>query len=256
MNRDWYRKSPSPHRPAYAPTCGSDDFDGRGQTTTHEARITHRASQITIRRLGLLPYSQAWEAMKAFTAARSAATADEIWLLEHPPIYTYGVAGRPEHLPRADCTIPVLKVDRGGQVTYHGPGQLVAYVLLDLQRRALGVRSLVQTLEQAVIDLACDCGIAASRREAAPGVYVQRAKIAALGLRIRRGCSYHGLSLNVDMDLAPFRAIDPCGHADLEVTQLRDLGVNVPIRDIGERLVAKLTRHLHPTGRKVPEERS
>jgi lipoyl(octanoyl) transferase len=212
--------------------------------------------RIAIRRLGLIPYEQAWQAMKAFTAARTAATADEIWLLEHPPIYTYGVAGRSEHLPRADCAIPLLKVDRGGQVTYHGPGQLVTYVLLDLQRRGLTVRSLVRVLEQAVIDLVFDFGISTSRREDAPGVYVQGAKIAALGLRIRRGCSYHGLSLNVDMDLAPFRAIDPCGHAGLEVAQLRDLGVDASIQDIGERLISKLMRHIVPAARGIEEKQS
>ena len=187
--------------------------------------------------------------MKAFTGARTSATADEIWLLQHPPIYTYGAAGRSEHLPSADSAIPVLKVDRGGQVTYHGPGQLVAYVLLDLHRDGFTVRALVRALEQAVIDLALDFGISASRREDAPGVYVHGAKIAALGLRIRRGCSYHGLSLNVKMNLSPFRAIDPCGHAGLEVTQLRDLGVEAPIEDIGERLVTKLTRLLVPVAR-------
>ena len=205
--------------------------------------------RITIRRLGLVPYEQTWEAMKAFTGARTSATADEIWLLEHPPIYTYGVAGRSEHLPSADCAIPVLKVDRGGQVTYHGPGQLVAYVLMDLHRHGFTVRALVRALEQAVIDFVLDFGISAARREDAPGVYVHGAKIAALGLRIRRGCSYHGLSLNVKMDLSPFRAIDPCGHAGLEVTQLRDLGVEAPIEDIGERLVTKLTRLLVPVAR-------
>ena len=187
--------------------------------------------------------------MKAFTDARTSATADEIWLLEHPPIYTYGVAGRSEHLPSTDCAIPVLKVDRGGQVTYHGPGQLVAYVLVDLHRHGLTVRSLVRALEQAVIDLTFDFGISASRREDAPGVYVHGAKIAALGLRIRRGCSYHGLSLNLKMDLAPFRAIDPCGHAELEVTQLHDLGIEAPIEDIGERLVTKLAQLLVPVAR-------
>ena len=205
--------------------------------------------RITIRRLGLVPYEQTWEAMKAFTGARTPATADEIWLLQHPPVYTYGVAGRSEHLPSADCAIPVLKVDRGGQVTYHGPGQLVAYVLMDLHRHGFTVRALVRALEQAVIDFVLDFGISASRREDAPGVYVHGAKIAALGLRIRRGCSYHGLSLNVKMDLSPFRAIDPCGHAGLEVTQLRDLGVEAPIEDIGERLVTKLTRLLVPVAR-------
>jgi len=204
-----------------------------------------------VRCLGLVSYEQTWEAMKAFTAARTRATQDEIWLLQHAPIYTFGVGGRPEHLPDDDCVIPVIKVDRGGQVTYHGPGQLVAYVLFDLQRRALTVRGLIRTLEQAVIDLVLDFGIPAARRENAPGVYVGAAKIAALGIRIRRGCCYHGLSLNVDMDLAPFRAIDPCGYAGLEVTQLRDLGVSVPIESIGDRLAGKLTARLeaavHPT---------
>ena len=182
--------------------------------------------------------------MKGFTAARTPASPDEIWLLEHPPIYTYGVAGRSEHLPDTACAIPVLKVDRGGQVTYHGPGQLVAYVLLDLNRRALTARSLIRMLEQAVIDLLLDFGISAARREKAPGVYVGEAKIAALGIRIRHGRCYHGLSLNVDMDLAPFRAIDPCGYAGLEVTQLRDLGVRIPIESVGDRLAVKLTRQL------------
>ena len=202
--------------------------------------------RITIRRLGLVPYEQTWEAMRAFTGARTSVTADEIWLLQHPPIYTYGVAGRSEYLPATASAIPVLKVDRGGQVTYHGPGQLVVYILVDLHRHGFTVRSLVRALEQAVIDLALDFGILASRREDAPGVYVQSAKIAALGLRIRRGCSYHGLSLNVKMDLAPFRAIDPCGQPGLEVTQLWDLGVEAAIEDIGERLIDKLTQNRFP----------
>jgi len=192
--------------------------------------------------------------MKSFTAARTPATADEIWLLQHPPIYTYGVAGRFEHLPSSDCGIPLLKVDRGGQVTYHGPGQLVAYALLDLHRRGLTVRSLVRALEQAVIDLAFDFGISAARREDAPGVYVQDAKLAALGLRIRHGSSYHGLSLNVDMDLAPFRAIDPCGYAGLEVTQLRDLGVCASIEDTGDRLVSKLTGRLRALSKDMEQQ--
>jgi lipoyl(octanoyl) transferase len=219
------------------------------QLTSHESRI--RSHGLKVRRLGLVSYEQTWEAMKAFTAARTRTTADEVWLLEHQPIYTYGVAGRAEHLPRIDFGIPVLKVDRGGQITYHGPGQVVVYVLLDLRRYGFAVRGLVRVLEQAVIDLMWDFGISALRREDAPGVYVDGAKIAALGLRIRRGCSYHGLSLNVNMDLEPFRAIDPCGHAGLEVTQLRELGVRAPIEDIGERLVARLTRHLIPAAREA-----
>lgn len=184
--------------------------------------------------------------MQRFTGERTRATADEIWLLQHAPVYTYGIAGRPEHLPRAGNGIPVIKVDRGGQVTYHGPGQWVAYVLLDLGRRGLSVRSLVRLLEQAVIDLLSDFGVAATGREDAPGVYVGAAKIAALGLRIRHGCSYHGLSMNVDMDLAPFRSIDPCGYPDLEVTQLRELGVTESMASVGERLASKLTERLAP----------
>jgi lipoyl(octanoyl) transferase len=219
--------------------------------TSHESRITgsgsrvtRHQSRITIKRLGLVPYQPTWEAMKSFTASRTADTADEIWLLQHAPIYTYGVAGRLEHLPPGDNAIPVLKVDRGGQITYHGPGQLVAYVLLDLQRRGSSVRGLVRALERTVIDLIAEFGIRAATRDGAPGVYVGNAKVAALGLRIRRGCSYHGLSLNASMDLAPFDAIDPCGYPDLKVTQLRDLGVNEPLDALGERLVSKLTAQL------------
>jgi lipoyl(octanoyl) transferase len=159
-------------------------------------------------------------------------------------VYTYGAAGRAQHLPRTDNGIPVIKVDRGGQVTYHGPGQLVAYALVDLRRRGLSVRDLVRALEQAVIDLLSQFGIVGDRHEAAPGVYVRGAKVAALGLRIRRGASYHGLSLNVDMDLAPFRTIDPCGYPDLEITQLRDLGITEPLERIAELLAAQLTQRL------------
>jgi lipoyl(octanoyl) transferase len=182
--------------------------------------------------------------MKAFTGVRKNDTPDEIWLLEHPPIYTYGVAGRAQHLPRADNGIPVLKVDRGGQVTYHGPGQLVAYLLLDLHRRGLSVGGLVRALEQAVLDLLEGFGVVGNRRADAPGVYVRGAKVAALGLRIRQGRSYHGLSLNVDMDLAPFKAIDPCGYPELDVTQLRDLGIAEPMESLRERLLSKLMQRL------------
>lgn len=205
-------------------------------------------SSLLVKRLGLVDYVETWEAMKAFTASRSPATADEIWLLEHTPVYTYGVAGRAEHLPTADYGIPVIKVDRGGQVTYHGPGQLVAYALVDLRRRGLSVRDLVRALEQAVLDLLSEFGIDGDRREAAPGVYVRGAKVAALGLRIRHGASYHGLSLNVDMDLAPFRAIDPCGYPGLEITQLRDLGIAEPVERIAELLASKLAQRLERAG--------
>jgi lipoyl(octanoyl) transferase len=181
--------------------------------------------------------------MQAFTDARAAGTPDEIWLTEHPPIYTLGLAGRREHL-RRDNGIPVLKVDRGGQVTYHGPGQLIAYLLIDIRRRRLGVRQLVRAIEAAVIQLLDSYGVAATARSGAPGVYVQQgdreAKIAALGLKIRNGRSYHGLALNIDMDLAPFADIDPCGYRGLAVTRLRDMGIGAPRAEIESRLIAAL----------------
>ncbi|MCA1925241.1 MAG: lipoyl(octanoyl) transferase LipB [Thiobacillus sp.] len=177
-----------------------------------------------MRRLGRVDYVPTWRAMQDFTAQRAADTADELWLLEHPPVYTQGQAGRPEHLIAA-TDIPVVAIDRGGQITYHGPGQLVAYLLIDLRRRGYGVRELVGRMEQAVIDLLRGQGVQAQRQAGAPGVYVAGAKIAALGLRVRHGCTYHGLALNVDMDLGPFAAINPCGYAGLAVTQCRDLGV-------------------------------
>lgn len=198
----------------------------------------------TLRNLGLAEYLPVWRDMQKFTAERNATTSDEIWLLQHPPLYTLGLAGKPEHLLRADTGIAVLKIDRGGQITYHGPGQLVAYVLLDMKRRNLGVRALVRKLESAVIDLLSEYGIVARYRSDAPGVYVTldgvQAKIAALGLRIRNGCCYHGLALNIDMNLSPFLAINPCGYAGLPVTQLRDLGINDALEVVRE----KLSRHL------------
>ncbi len=204
-----------------------------------------RASGLLLRRLGLADYLPTWEAMKSFTRTRTAATADELWLLEHPPVYTYGVAGRSEHLPPPATTdIPVLKIDRGGQVTYHGPGQVVLYTLLDLQRRGLSVRELVRRLEQAVLDLLAEFGVNAERREGAPGIYVNGAKIAALGLRVSRGCSYHGLSMNVDLDLAPFRTIDPCGYRGMPVTRTADLGIGAGPELLGERLVEKVSEQL------------
>lgn len=190
--------------------------------------------------------------MQAFTAARTASSADEIWLTEHPPIYTLGLAGKREHLKR-DNGIPVLKVDRGGQVTYHGPGQVIAYVLLDLRRYDLTVRALVERIEGAVIELLRSYAIQAYGRRDAPGVYVNRpngiAKIAALGLRIKRGCSYHGVALNVDMDLAPFGDIDPCGYRGLRVTQLKELGVEVTRAEIGSKLAQILIDQLVPSKR-------
>jgi lipoyl(octanoyl) transferase len=177
--------------------------------------------------------------MQDFTASRTAATPDEIWLLEHEPVYTLGLAGRCEHI-HGDTGIPVIKSDRGGQVTYHGPGQLIAYLLFDLRRLDIGVRLLVRAMENAVIDLLAEFGVCAAGSVSQPGVYVGGAKIAALGLRIKNGCCYHGLALNVDMDLLPFAAIDPCGYPGLAVTQLRDLGVEANIAELRPHLV----RHL------------
>jgi lipoyl(octanoyl) transferase len=185
-------------------------------------------------------YVSTWRAMQTLTAQRDAATRDEIWLLQHPPVYTQGLAGKPEHLLRADTGIPVVKIDRGGQITYHGPGQLVAYLLLDMKRRGLGVRPLVRKMEAAVINLLGSYGITANYRADAPGVYVNESKIAALGLRVKNGCCYHGLALNIDMDLTPFDAINPCGYAGLKVTQLRDLDVRESIEAVSE----KLSQHL------------
>jgi lipoyl(octanoyl) transferase len=191
---------------------------------------------ITVRRRGCCDYQQVWQAMRSFTAARSQETPDEIWLVEHPPVFTLGQAGRREHL-LAPGEIPVVQVDRGGQVTYHGPGQLVVYTLLDLGRQGWGVRWLVEALEQSVIDLLQEAGIAAVRRPGAPGVFVAGKKIASLGLRIRQGRCYHGLALNVAMDLTPFQRIHPCGYPGLEVAQLRELGIGWGVEETGERLL-------------------
>lgn len=194
---------------------------------------------LLVRRLGLCEYEPTWRAMQAFTDERDPDTCDELWLLEHPPVYTQGQAGRPEHVldPR---DIPVIQIDRGGQVTYHGPGQLVAYVLLDLRRAGLGVKPLVRLLEQSVIDMLADYGIESAARPDAPGVYVGDAKISAIGLRVRRGCSFHGLALNVAMDLEPFSRINPCGFPGMEVTQILDLGGPSDIRLVEE----DLSRHI------------
>lgn len=181
--------------------------------------------------------------MRAYTDARTRNSPDEIWLVEHPPVYTLGQAGQREHV-HAPGRIPVVTTDRGGQVTYHGPGQAVVYVLLDLRRLGLGVREFVHDLEQAVIDAVGRAGVGAARRPGAPGVYVNGAKLAALGLRVRRGCTYHGIAVNVDLDLAPFRGIDPCGFADLEVTRLRDLGVDWTVEETGERVALEMKKRV------------
>ena len=181
--------------------------------------------------------------MQDFTSARDESTPDELWVLEHPPVFTLGQAGKREHLLQA-TDIPVVPIDRGGQITYHGPGQIVIYVLVDLKRRGYGVKELVSRMEEAVIDLLAQSGVVAERRPGAPGVYVNGAKIAALGLRIKQGRSYHGLALNVDMDLAPFALINPCGYPGMAVTQTCDHGVVGDAADIGKKLAALLAQKI------------
>ncbi len=196
-----------------------------------------------VKRLGRVDYEPTWHAMQAFTAARTAETPDEVWIVEHPPVFTLGQAGKPEHLLRG-IGVPVVKIDRGGQVTYHGPGQVVVYLLLDLHRLKLKVRELVSHIEQAVIDLLAAYGVTAERRDGAPGVYVGPAKVAALGLRVRNGCCYHGVSLNVDMDLTPFAAINPCGYEGLQVVQTKDLNIPLTAHEAGELLCKHLLQQL------------
>ncbi len=199
---------------------------------------------VVIRHLpGLRGYEASVAAMRDFTATRGPDAADELWLLQHPPVYTFGLNTNPDHLLAAG-TIPVVQTDRGGQVTYHGPGQLVAYVLVDLQRAGLGIRQLVSALEDAVISLAATHGITATARREAPGVYVAGAKLASIGLRVRRGCTYHGLALNVAVDLAPFAGINPCGHPGLAVTSLELLGVSTNPEQAGAAFASILLAKL------------
>lgn len=201
---------------------------------------------LTVRQLGHQDYASVYRAMQEFTNARDAASVDELWQVEHAPVFTQGMAGKAEHL-LAPGNIPVIHTDRGGQVTYHGPGQVVIYCLLDVRRLGFSVRGLVSALEQAVLALLTSYGIAGSTRRDAPGVYVDEAKIASLGLRIRNGRSYHGLSLNVDMDLEPFTRINPCGYAGLRVTQLRDLGVAVSPPTAATALLQQLAQQIGAT---------
>lgn len=210
---------------------------------------TARAGAAVVRELGRTDYATTWRAMQAFTAARGAATRDEIWITEHAPVYTLGLAGRPEHLLRANG-IPALKVDRGGQITYHGPGQVVVYLMIDLRRLGLGVRPMVRAIEAGVVEWLDSMGIFAWGKPEAPGVYVDRdgteAKIGALGLKIRNGCSYHGVAVNIAMDLTPFADINPCGFSGLAVTQLADFGVRRNVEEAGRELAplvaARFTR--------------
>lgn len=201
----------------------------------------HSPTMLVRRLTGLQDYLPTLDAMRAFTDGRDATTPDELWLLEHPPIFTLGQAGRPEHV-LAPGDILVVQVDRGGQVTYHGPGQLIAYLMLDLRRIGFGIKRLVNVLEQSVIDLLDTYGVAATRRSDAPGVYVADAKIASLGLRVRNGCCYHGLALNVAMDLEPFSRINPCGYAGLAVTQLSDLVPGLQVAEVENVLTDILGR--------------
>ncbi|WP_027469343.1 lipoyl(octanoyl) transferase LipB [Deefgea rivuli] len=205
-----------------------------------------------VKQLGQVEYLPTFEAMQAFTVARDATTPDELWLLEHPPVFTQGLAGKPEHILQSS-EIPIVQIDRGGQVTYHGPGQLVAYLLLDLRRHKLGVRDLVRLLEDSVIGVLADEGITAYGKVDAPGVYIHRktelgefeAKIASLGLRIKNGCCYHGLALNVSMDLAPFALINPCGYQGLQVTRMSDLGINKTPADLFGKMADKILQQIN-----------
>ncbi len=200
-------------------------------------------STLEWRRLGLRAYQPTWQAMRDFTDSRRADTQDQLWTLQHHPVYTLGQAGRREHLLRPG-DIPVVESDRGGQVTYHGPGQLIAYLLYDLKRGGIGIRTLVQRLEQAVIALLADLGVEARTRAGAPGVYVGDGKIASLGLRVRRGCSFHGIAMNTDMDLEPFQRIDPCGYPGQAVTQLCDLVRAVRLDDAEQGLAKEIAAQL------------
>lgn len=211
------------------------------------ARNTPAIDSVTLCTLGRVDYAAAFRAMQDFTLARTSETPDEIWLLEHAPVYTMGLKGRDGTQTSIDG-IPLAYTDRGGDITYHGPGQVVIYILMDLQRRGWGPKRLVTAMEQAVINLLADYRIRGERRVGAPGVYTAAGKIAALGLRVKQGRSYHGLALNINMDLAPFTRIDPCGYPGQPVTQLADLGVHADLQTIGRELIGKLTRELGYTG--------
>ncbi|KTD64137.1 lipoyltransferase [Legionella spiritensis] len=199
---------------------------------------------ITIKHLGQQPYQSVWDDMKRYTMQRDPLSKDELWLLEHPPVYTQGQAGKPEHLLNPNA-IPVIQSDRGGQITYHGPGQLVAYLLLDIRRRNMGIRTLVGLLEAILINLLREYHITATTRCGAPGVYVQDKKIASIGLRVKNGCTYHGIALNVDMDLLPFHDINPCGFAKLEMTQISDYVDNPTVCEVSRRIEKYFLEHFN-----------
>ena len=211
-------------------------------TISSETRQPACGDRILLRRLGLADYEPVWHAMQAYTDERNEGSEDELWLVQHPPVFTQGQAGKVEHL-LATGAIPVIQVDRGGQVTYHGPGQIVAYPLVDIRRKDVGVRDFVHRIEEAIIQVLAHYGVTGERIDGAPGIYVNGEKIASLGLRVRRGCTFHGLAFNIDMDLEPFRRINPCGYAGLRVTQLCDFA-EVTFSEVETRLVVSLQEQL------------
>ena len=198
--------------------------------------------RLSVRRLGLAGYEPVWRDMQSFTDSRDASSGDELWLVQHPPVFTQGQAGKAEHV-LAPGDIPVIQVDRGGQVTYHGPGQIVAYPLVDIKRKGIAVREFVNRIETAIIDVLAQYRVKGERIEGAPGIYVSGDKIASLGLRVRRGCTFHGMAFNIDMDLEPFQRINPCGYAGLQVTQLSALAP-VDFQEVEDRLIDSLAQHL------------
>jgi lipoyl(octanoyl) transferase len=241
--------------PVSVPPISSDPGNAGSISHTEHASPDERFAPPVVRWRGNEAYQASFDAMREFTAQRDAHTPDEIWLVEHPPVFTLGQAGKPEHLLVANSGIPLVQIDRGGQITYHGPGQVVAYLLLDLRRRKLMVRELVTLIEQAVIETLAAYNLAGERKTGAPGIYVPEgasgpsavhvgAKVAALGLKIRNGCSYHGVSLNVSMDLSPFLAINPCGYAGLETVDMATLGAQASWREVAATLAARLEANL------------
>ncbi|MDU0810325.1 MAG: lipoyl(octanoyl) transferase LipB [Burkholderia sp.] len=238
------------HYPVYPSfSICSDRHRGSYISDSSNARLT--SSPIVVRWRGIEPYEASFDAMRIFTNTRTINTIDEIWIVEHPPVYTLGQAGDPAHLLVSNSTIPIVKVDRGGQITYHGPGQIVIYLLLDLRRRKLMVRRLVSQIETTVIHILSTYNLSPVRKIKAPGVYVkyddskEYAKISALGLRIRNGCSYHGFSLNVKMDLRPFYAINPCGYVGLETIDMASIGIDANLNDVAHALVLHLISNLN-----------
>ena len=205
--------------------------------------LTSDSNTLIIKNLGLQSYLPVWQAMQDFSAQRKSDTNDEIWLLEHQPVFTLGKNGKAEHLlERSD--IPLINIDRGGQITYHGPGQLIVYLLIDIKRRGLGVRRLVTLIEQSIINTLADYQLNAYAKKEAPGVYIDEAKIAAVGLRIKKGCSFHGLSLNISMDMTPFKTINPCGYKDLQIVQLADFIKDVQLSQVQEKLLSYLVKSM------------